>query len=170
MTTNTHQTSDETRRHKLSATHTKLGQRIAELALNQDPFSDRLRQIVAAHQREVARKLDDSPGSARYLERVMTYRLAAILLLNRYIERLSAKIDRKERWTREERRALKSLERAIASFTFSIDRLSPQFGHPAFRDERLPALLWLNFTNVTAAEAEQEAAEIFALLRSSRPS
>lgn len=170
-TTNTiHEMNDERLHRQLSARYTKLGQRIAELADDQtDPFSDRLRQIVAAHQREVARKLDNNSGSACYLERVMTYRLAAILQLHKRIGLLQEKLDRNERSTSEERRALKSLETAIASFTYAINRLSPKIGHPTFSDDRLAALLWFNFTNVTAAEAEKDAADIIALLRLSQP-
>lgn len=157
------------RRRRLSTRYAELLDRIIELLDSTDPFGDKLRQIVSAHRDEVGRKLNDQPGTARYLQRVMIFRLYAILLLDRYIQRLRTKLDHGERWTKEERRATKSLERAIDSFTFAIDQLSPHLGRPTFQDHRLPALLWHNLYNLTVADAERDAHDIITLLSASMP-
>jgi hypothetical protein len=122
-------------------------------------FATRLEQVLTAYQREVDRKLSGRPGDADYFEQTRIFRLVAVLLFGRLVDKLALKTADRDPWTEDERKIANVLVAILDGFDTGIDEMASRFQRTDIRTH-LAQRIWRAFYNVSRHEAEQDAAEI----------
>jgi hypothetical protein len=144
-------------------------QRIAEHLLDiaidgKGSFDNRLRQILTEQRRTIKRVLNDDIESMtpHELQRVAVYDLMTILLMSRALDQLveAERVDTPQ--GEQNRRVRTALRSAMATFEHVLgkNRLSPLRS-----PEPLSQLLFQCFSDITAADAVEDAAAIKELFR-----
>jgi hypothetical protein len=122
-------------------------------------FATRLEQVLTAYQREIDRKLSGRPGDADYFEQTRIFRLVAVMLFGRLVDKLASKTADRDTWSENERRIANVLVAILDGFDAGIDEMASRFQRTDIRTH-LALKIWRAFYNVSRHEAEHDAAEI----------
>lgn len=135
---------------------------IAELALvpQRDTTQTKLWQLASAAARELGRRQNGDTGSPGCFERVVIYHLVAITLLQRHIELLDEKRTSGQRFSTDERRTSRLLERVLDVLGEGIADMSTRLKQPFIPRDKLARKIWFNFYELTVADVEADAAAI----------
>jgi hypothetical protein len=121
--------------------------------------SHKLWQLLAAHGREINRRLSGDPGSPKYYEDLRTYWAMLVIYIQRHVRRLEARKEAGIRLTNSQRKTTRFLIVADNDMVNGLKELASRFPKSDLTG-KLAQKIWLTFLDVTVDEAKKEASAI----------